>query len=239
MLLSFEAASKRYRRHAREIVAVDRLTFDLDVGESLCVLGSARSGKTTLLRLAAGVEIPDAGTVSFVGRATSAMSRRERENLFRHEIGCVWQAAGPDHVEVVQFVSWPVLSAGKSVRAGAELAREKLSLVEADDFMDARIGDLSPSERMRVCLAQALVRSPRLLIADEPSKTLDPIDRRRIVDLLRSVTGEAGIALLMTAGDATGALPHAQLGSLDRGQLRISQPPVADVLPFQPRAAHG
>jgi ABC-type lipoprotein export system ATPase subunit len=240
MLLEFDAVAKRYMRHAREIVAVDGASFDVEAGESLCVLGSARSGKTTLLRLAAGIEMPDDGEVRFAGRATSAMSRREKELMFRRDVGCVWETAGPGHLDVVEFVSWPLISTNMRVRRATARAREVLRRVGADGCAGARLGDLSGSELLRVSFAQALIREPRLLLADEPSKTLDPIDRGEIIDLLFAVTQDVGVSVLMTAGDATGALPSARLASLDRGRLLMRPRPQADVLPFQPRrAAHG
>ena len=115
MLVTLDNVTKRYLRGPREIVALDRVTLDVESGERLGVLGTARAGKSTLLRLAAGLEPPDAGTVALDGRDIATLSRREHAKLLRHEIGCVWDASGRGDAEALHYVAWPLLSAGVPV----------------------------------------------------------------------------------------------------------------------------
>jgi ABC-type lipoprotein export system ATPase subunit len=237
VLLSFDRVTKRFQRRSREIVALDEATFEVAEGEFFTVMGSARSGKTTLLRLAAGMLLPDAGAVRFLGRATTALPRRELERMLRHEIGCVLENAGATlRREVVDFVAWPLLSAGVGYRPAAARAREALRRVGAEDCAGAQLCELAASELTRVSLAQALLREPRLLLADEPSKTLDPIERDAILALLRDVAASR-VAVLMTAGDATRVSGTTHIASLDRGRLLVEPRHPAEVVELRRRPA--
>lgn len=233
VLLAFDAVVKRYARPPREVVALDGVGFELEEGERLGVLGSARSGKSALLRLAAGLELPDAGAVRIRGRDTRELSRREQERMLRHEIGCVWEsAAGSSRVDVVEYIAWPLLSAGVRYRDAISQARDMLRRVGSAGSGGARLGELAASELTRVSLAQALVRRPRLLLADEPAKTLDPVERTELLRLLDAVSREQGIALLLTAGEATGVVASSRLALLDRGRFRLRPRAGGDVVPL-------
>lgn len=237
MLLSFERVTKKFQRRSREIVALDEATFEVAEGEFFTVMGSARSGKTTLLRLAAGMLLPDAGAVRFLGRATTEMPRRELELMLRHEIGCVLENAGATlQREVVDFVAWPLVAAGTGYPLAAARAREALRRVGAEDCAGAQLCELAASELTRVSLAQALLREPRLLLADEPSKTLDPIERDEILALLRDVAASR-VAVVMTAGDATRVSGTTHIASLDRGRMLVEPRQPADVLELRRRPA--
>lgn len=230
MLLSFDRVTKSYQRRSRKISALDDVSFDVAGGDFFTVMGSARSGKSTLLRLAAGMSMPDTGAVRVHGRATSDMSRGEIEQLLRHQIGCVLETAGPPvQRAVVEFVAWPLLSDGVRYRLAVARAREMLRRVSAEDCMGARLCELAASELTRVSLAQALLREPRLLLADEPSKTLDPIEREELLALLREIAG-TGVAVVMTAGDATRVTGTTHIASLDRGRLLLEPREAASVV---------
>ncbi|HEY6780060.1 MAG TPA: ATP-binding cassette domain-containing protein, partial [Thermoleophilaceae bacterium] len=90
-LLVLECVRKRYLRGIREVAALEDVSLELYDGDVYGVLGGARSGKTTLLRVAAGIERPDAGRVRFLGHDLASMSRRERQAMLRSDLGCVWR----------------------------------------------------------------------------------------------------------------------------------------------------
>jgi len=221
VLVTLDNVTKRYLRGPREIVALDRVTLDVESGERLGVLGTARAGKSTLLRLAAGLEPPDAGTVALDGRDIATLSRREHAKLLRHEIGCVWDASGRGDAEALHYVAWPLLSAGVRHRDAIARARRTLHDVDAADCGGARLCELAASELARIALGQALIREPRLLLADEPSKSLDAVERAAVLDLLRTVAIARKITLIVTAGDASGLVAPSRVASLDRGRLRL------------------
>lgn len=218
-LLIFEQVTKRYARPSGEIVALDKVSFTVAERDFFTIRGSAASGKTTLLRLAAGLELPDLGSVRFRGRDTAALSHRDRTNMLRHELGCVFE---PDAArETVDFVAWPLISARVPYRQAMAEARKMLRRVGAEACAGARLAQLSASERMRVTIAQACVRKPLMLIADEPAKTLDGDEADAVLALLRSIAADGGMAVLMTTGDATRVGAATQIGNLQRGRLRV------------------
>ena len=221
-LLALDGVEKRFRRGARQLVALDGVSLELFAGDFLAVLGETRSGKTTLLRVAAGIESPDAGSVRFMGRDLARMSRRERVGLRRREIGCIWKGERSDRrLTVIGHVALPLVGAGWSRPKAEARAHEFLRRVSAGHCAGAMLPELSASELARVSIAQALVREPKLVLADEPTDTLNMVEREEILGIIRSVARDANVAVLMTAGDATGALRANRFGSLTAGRLLL------------------
>jgi len=248
-LLSLIGVTQRYSRGVREITVLDDVSFELHSGDFACVLGQKGDGKTTLLEAAAGMRTPDAGRVLFQGRDLATAKNRERTLLLRSEIGCVWNRSVPIVVAetVIDHVALPLKSARVPRKRARSEAAAIIERVGAGDYADARVLDLSQFQRMRVALAQACVRSPRVLIADELTDTLDMIERTTLLGLLQGFARE-GIGVLMTAADSHGAVGCTRLLSLSEGQLieaevdRRGAPAPADpgdVVPFPKRTQGG
>jgi putative ABC transport system ATP-binding protein len=240
-LLTLDGVGKRFHRAGHELVALDNVSLRLFAGDYLAVLGSPRSGKTTLLRVAAGIERPDTGTASFMGRNLAEMSERERTALRRHDIGCVWADLPPNHrLTAVDHVALPLVSAGFRRSQALARANEYLRRVGADGCAAARLHELSASEAARVSIAQAIVREPKLLLADEPTDVLNSEERRDILAIMRSIARDANVAVLMTAGDAAGALRATRFGSLKAGRLVLDESAeAADVVDLATAARRG
>jgi ABC-type lipoprotein export system ATPase subunit len=230
-ILAFEGVTKRYDRTSGEIVALDGVSFDVDDGELFTVLGAARSGKSTLLRMAAGLELPDAGSVRFRGRDTRTLRRRQRTHMLRHEVGCVFEpetnSLGRD---VVEFVGWPLVSARVPCGQTDARARQMLRRVGGEAFEGAALAELSTSERTRVMIAQACIREPLMLLADEPANTLDSAEADAILALLRSIAADTGMTVVMTAGDATRISGRTRIATLSAGRLRVKPRTTGEVV---------
>lgn len=220
-LLSLTGIAKRYTRGLRTLVALDGVSLDVEAGDFVAIWGSSRSGKTTLLRIAAGIERPDAGTVTFDGRDLATLSRRRRARLLAEEIGCVWQSARiTSGLTALDHVALPLLRRHSHVEARRR-AHALLERVGAQPCARARWRELTDSDRMRVALAHALIREPRLLLADEPTANLNMIERHQVLALLRSFADDLGAAVVMTAPDAPDLLHSHRLMSLDAGRLIV------------------
>jgi ABC-type lipoprotein export system ATPase subunit len=218
-LLSLAAVTKRYARGYREVEALAGVDLDVEPGDFVAIWGGSRSGKTTLLRVAAGIETPDAGAVTFDGRDLATRSRRARAQLLLAEIGCMWQTGRITRgLSVLDHVALPRFKGHSHVQARRE-AHEVLDRVGVAQSANARWHELSDGERTRVALAHALIRRPRLLLADEPTANLNMIEREQVLGVLRSVAEEAGVAIVMTAPDAPNLLQSHRLMSLDGGRL--------------------
>ncbi len=201
-LLSFDDVSKRYRDGEREIVVLDRVFLELAPGARAGVYGARRSGKSTLLRLAAGVVAPDGGSVRFGGADMAAMSAGERARLLRREIALMSAADWrPNPGEsVLECVATSLGSEGLTMREAKRRARDVLELLGiAGPDTGEPTAALSLADSMRVMLARSLARSPRLLIVDEPAVMANLRERERFLSLLRGAVAERGTALLLAS----------------------------------------
>jgi ABC-type Fe3+/spermidine/putrescine transport system ATPase subunit len=169
-ILRVAGVTKRFGRHA----AVDGLTVDVAVGETLVVIGPSGCGKTTLLRLIAGLERPDAGEIWLDGRLVAAPGRtlvppHERRLGFVFQDLALWP-----HLTVGEHLEFVMGSAGTSPSERGERSREILALVRIEGLAGRHPHELSGGEQQRVALARALVARPQLLLLDEPFSNLDP-----------------------------------------------------------------
>lgn len=237
-LLSFEAVGKRYPDGRAEIVVLRDASFEVFAGDLVGIMGGRRAGKSTLLRLAAGIELPDAGTVRFAGRDTAAMSTLERARLLRGEIGLVcaegWRASHRERV--VDLIAMPLLSSGATLQEARRLARRALDAVGAAGHADELAIKLSTGERMRVLLARALVHGPRIVLVDEPAAMPSLEERDAFYELLRAVASERGAALLIASDDTAPLRGGALQMSIGDGELICTTGEPATVVPFPERA---
>jgi predicted ABC-type transport system involved in lysophospholipase L1 biosynthesis ATPase subunit len=222
-LLSLEGVGKRYRQGRREVVVLDDVWLEVDASDHVGVLAERRGGKSTLLRLAAGIELADTGVVRFRGRDLAKLSRIERARLLRDEIGFVatsldgWD--GSRGMRVVEHVAVPLLADGWNGREAVQMARPVLERVGAEHCADLRPSELSLGERTRVAIARALIREPGLLLVDEPAATPSPGEQDEIRGLLRSV-GRASEVTLIVASEEPAVLRGARrMMSLSDGRV--------------------
>jgi ABC-type lipoprotein export system ATPase subunit len=223
-LLAFEEVSKHLvDGGGRSTAVLDRVTFQVQAGESVGVWGMRRSGKSMLLRIAAAVEVPDSGAVRFEGRDLTQMSRKEVAHLLRTKIGLApmeWHATRNELV--VDHVALPALSVGASLHDAQIAARAVLERVAATHRADVRMGELSPGEHTRVSIARALVRDPVLLLVDEPGATPSPGDRDEIYALLRSLAKDPALTLIVASEDVAAIRTARRAMTLSDGELRSS-----------------
>jgi ABC-type cobalamin/Fe3+-siderophores transport system ATPase subunit len=239
-LLAFEHVTKGYPDGRRRIVVLERVSFAVHAGDFVGILGPPRTGKSTLMRLAAGIEAPDDGTVSFQGRDLGRMSTLERGRLLRTRIGLLatddWR---PGRVErAVDLVALPLVSDGATLHEARRRARRMLDWAGAAEYADELARALSVGERTRAMLARALVREPHLLLVDEPAVTPTLGERDELYELLRSGARERGAALLVASQDRNALRGACVLMTIGDGELCSTGEPGV-VLPFRDRRASG
>jgi ABC-type lipoprotein export system ATPase subunit len=226
-LLSFLNVSKRYPDGGREILVLNCVSLDIDAGASVGVYGARRAGKSTLLRLAAGIALPDSGTISFEGRDIARMAAGERGRLLRAKIAFMstadWRATPGE--SVLDHVATSLGSEGLTMRDARRRAMAVLDRVEIGVTSAAEpTASLSLTERSRVMLARALAREPRLLVLDEPALLPNLGERDRFFALLRSATCERKIALLMASEEMSALQGVAVMVSIGDGELVSTEP---------------
>lgn len=221
-LLSLTQVSKRHIDGRRKIVVLDSVSLEIDHGDFVGMWGPKRSGKSTLLRTMAGVEQPDSGEVSFDGQRVSEMSARRRSRLLRYRgialVSSDWrtQIVRP----VVELVATARASDGTPMREARTLARKALGRVEVADCADERTDRLTLDERLRVALAMALVREPRLLLVDEPAVLPSPLEGDKLYDLLRSLGAERDLAVVIASENLAALSGTLRTMAVSSGEVR-------------------
>jgi putative ABC transport system ATP-binding protein len=197
-VLALRSVSKTYRLEGGATLhALREVTVEIRDRGAVSVTGRSGSGKSTLLHLAAGIDEPSGGQVLLLGRPLSAMSDRERSLARRDVIGIVFQFFHLlPHLSVIDNVLLPAFIAGERPRSQQERARALLSRVGLLERVDEVVQKLSGGEMQRVAICRALLRRPRLLLADEPTGNLDEENGRRVMELLLGLAREEGAALL-------------------------------------------
>jgi ABC-type lipoprotein export system ATPase subunit len=234
-LLSLEGVSKSFWRGPHEAVVLADVSFDVRAGEFVAVWGQRGAGKTTLATVAAGLETPESGRVCFEGCDLACAPGGGAE--IRHHAMAWVQRTGPQSGErqVIDHVALPLLGR-HSPRSARRRASAMLKRLGVGGCGGERWEGLTDGERTLVALAHALVREPRLLIADDPTASLNVLQREEVTGLLRRAADEDGLGVLITVPD----MPHMayadRVGSLSDGRLVLSgEPDAVNVIDFPDR----
>jgi ABC-type multidrug transport system ATPase subunit len=227
-LLSIEHVTKHYRRGRLERVAVRDVSLELDPGELVAVWGARFSGRSTLLRVAAGIESPDEGTVRFEGRDLAHC----RNAVLGRRIGyCQTGFSSSQRGLVIEHVAAGLLAQRISPKQARRRGQELLFRVGAQHCERLRCHELDGAELARVTIASALATAPALLVIDEPTSGVDVLQRDPLLALLRSIANE-GTAVLMSAGDAQGLSGVDRALTIDNGELQL-EATQAQVVPLR------
>jgi putative ABC transport system ATP-binding protein len=235
-VLELRDLRKHYRVGGGEpIHAVDGVSLTVAAGELVALYGPSGSGKTTLLELIAGIQRPDSGAVLVGGRDVCSMSERELDEYRLHQLGFVGQPQqllpGARAVENASLKL--LLTNRRTARATIEPLLERLGLGER---LRHRTEQLSMGERQRVMIARALALDPKLVLADEPTGSLDTQRTSEVLGLLGEICAERGAAVLLATHDPQAAAFADRVCELRDGRLGEYRP--EDVL-FGPDPVSG
>jgi len=184
---------------AAEVVALRDVDLDLAHGEFLAVTGPSGCGKSTLLNLLGGLDRPTAGEIRLHGERVDDAGEARRARLRRTEVGFVFQFFNLiDNLTVADNVELPALLAGVPAREARRRAADLLERLGLGDAAARVPGALSGGQQQRVAIARALVNRPSVLLADEPTGTLDTAAAREVVGVLRERSEEGQAIVLVT-----------------------------------------
>ena len=198
MLIELRNVTKVYGSGPGAFGALDDISVIVERGEFLSVIGPSGSGKSTLLNLMAGLDVPDGGQILLEGQDLARMSDRALSNLRLREIGFVFQSFNLfPALTVWDNVAWPLEFAGvKRARLRAQV-EDVLRRVGLADRHARRPGELSGGEQQRAAIARALVNEPSIILADEPTGSLDSQTGDSILALLSGLNREHGVSIVM------------------------------------------
>jgi ABC-type Fe3+/spermidine/putrescine transport system ATPase subunit len=196
-LLEVKSISKSY---TADVLAVDHVSLAINRGEIICLLGPSGCGKTTLLRLIAGLELPDSGEVWFDGHNMAQVPPHQRD------FGMMFQdfALFP-HKNVAENIAFGLQMHSQTKDEIAGRVEEMLDLVALNGYGDRDVTQLSGGEQQRVALARSLAPEPRLLMLDEPLGALDRALRERLMLDLRRILKQVGVTAVYVTHDQTEA----------------------------------
>lgn len=217
-ILRAEALSKTVQSGDDPLTILDDVSFTVDAGASVAIVGASGSGKTTLLGLLAGLDQPTSGDVWLDGQTLSTLSEDERAAMRQRLLGFVFQS----------FQLLPALTALENVMLPLELAGDGDAQPVARTWLD-RVGlgrrvhhyprQLSGGEQQRVAIARAFAGDPKLLMADEPTGNLDGATGVEVADLMFRLNREHGTTLLLVTHDTSLASRCGRRLSLSAGRL--------------------
>lgn len=196
---------KIYKIAELEVVALQGLDLTVGEGEFIAIVGSSGSGKSTLLNILGGLDTPSAGSVSVAGFDLLNLSGGQRTIYRRRTIGFVWQQTARNllpYLTAVENVEMPMTLDGGKKRYRRHRAMELLELVGLADRHGHRPAELSGGEQQRVAIATAIANSPPVLFADEPTGELDTAASSEIFEVLRTVSRDSGVTIVVVTHDA-------------------------------------
>ncbi|MBI2724090.1 MAG: ABC transporter ATP-binding protein [Chloroflexi bacterium] len=206
--------------------ALDNVSLRVEARQVVIVMGPSGAGKSTLLAIAGALRRPSSGRVIIAGSELADLNDRQLANVRLQRLGFVFQEFNLlDALTVLQNLQLVIQRAGSTKQAAAARSRELLRLMGMDHRMDARPKTLSGGERQRVAIARALANNPSVILADEPTASLDGKRGAEVMDLLQMIAHDMGTAVVMVSHDHRVLHYADRIIWLEDGHLEDREPP--------------
>lgn len=223
-IVAAQGVTREFKTGAGVVHALRGIDMSIRPGEFVALRGRSGSGKTTLLNILIGLDNPTAGKIYILEKDLSRMGEADRARLRRESIGMMFQNAhlfpaltAQENVEV------PLRLARTPSKERTQMAREALEQVGLLKRAKHRGMELSGGEQQRVALARALVHKPRFMIADEPTGNLDSLTGREITQLLRNISHQYGIGMLIATHDLNVVNTADRVLQIQDGVISVAQ----------------
>ncbi|MSQ11902.1 MAG: ABC transporter ATP-binding protein [Dehalococcoidia bacterium] len=225
-MLEARGVSRAFQTGKQQVVAVDQVSLEVRRGEFIALIGRSGSGKTTLLNLLAGLDQPTSGSILFDGRDLAGVSEAETVELRRKTVGFVFQSFGLlPLLSAYENVELPLRINGVGARERRQRVDQVLKQVGLGKRAHHRPYELSGGEQQRVAIARALAARPQVIFADEPTGELDSLTGEAIAHLLRDVSKEENITVVVATHDLRLSSMTDRVLEMEDGRLRLSAKP--------------
>ena len=217
-ILKVEHLSKVYGQGENEVRALDDVSFSVEKGQFVAIIGPSGSGKSTLLHILGGVDRPTSGKVWLEGQDVFAQNEEQLAIFRRRQVGLIYQFYNLIPVlDVTENITLPVLLDGRKVNA--ERLEKLLETLNLTDRAHHLPNQLSGGQQQRVSIGRALMNAPAVVLADEPTGNLDSKNSQEIVELLKKSNREYGQTLIVITHDESIALQADRILAIEDGHI--------------------
>ena len=217
-ILRVENLTKVYGKGENEVRALDGVSFSVNKGEFIAVIGPSGSGKSTLLHILGGVDRPTGGRVLMDGKDVYAQNEEQLAIFRRRQVGLIYQFYNLIPVlNVTENITLPVLMDGQ--RVNSDRLKELITTLGLNGRENHLPNQLSGGQQQRVSIGRALMNAPAVVLADEPTGNLDSKNSKEIVDLLKISNEKYGQTLIVITHDESIALQADRIISIDDGKI--------------------
>ena len=217
-ILRVENLTKIYGKGENEVRALDGVSFSVNKGEFIAVIGPSGSGKSTLLHILGGVDRPTSGRVLMDGKDVYAQNEEQLAIFRRRQVGLIYQFYNLIPVlNVTENITLPVLMDGQKVNS--DRLKELITTLGLTGRENHLPNQLSGGQQQRVSIGRALMNAPAVVLADEPTGNLDSKNSKEIVDLLKVSNEKYGQTLIVITHDESIALQADRIISIDDGKI--------------------
>lgn len=218
-VIELSNVTKTYKLGDEVLNALDNVSFSVQPGDFVAIIGPSGSGKSTLANIIGGLDRPTSGTVTVDGESLSHAKDSQLSDYRNHHIGFVFQSFNLQGTQTaLENVMMPLVFSGMKPKERKARAAECLKAVGLENRMTHRPSQLSGGQRQRVAIARALAVSPSIIIADEPTGNLDSARGEEIMKLLRDLNKQ-GITLIIITHDANVARQAGRIVQIRDGKL--------------------
>ena len=217
-ILKVENLSKVYGKGDNQVKALDNVSFGVEKGQFVAIIGPSGSGKSTLLHILGGVDVPTSGKVYMDGQDVYAQNEEQLAVFRRRQVGLIYQFYNLIPVlDVTENITLPVLLDGRKVNK--ERLEELLDILKLKGRENHLPNQLSGGQQQRVSIGRALMNSPAVVLADEPTGNLDSKNSQEIVDLLKLSNKKYDQTLIVITHDENIALQADRIIAIEDGRI--------------------
>jgi putative ABC transport system ATP-binding protein len=233
-LLEVERLSKTYTRGIEMVEALKQVSFKLEEGGFIAIMGTSGSGKITLLNILGALDAPTGGALTLKGKWQWNIFTEPAATLYRQQhIGFIFQSFHLlDDLTVLENIALPLMLKGIDEKTINQEVEIRLNRVRLRKWNDHRPQELSGGQQQRVAIARALISRPPIILADEPTGNIDVKTSAEIMQLLQELNRDQQTSILLVTHDATVAAHAKRVLYFHDGQIVADQPSTSDVAPI-------
>ncbi|MCQ6959554.1 ABC transporter ATP-binding protein [Mucilaginibacter aquariorum] len=208
-MIKISDIGKSYHMDELDIVALKKMSLEVNEGEFVAIMGPSGCGKTTLLNILGFLDDPDSGSYVFEGMEVTHANERKRADLRKRNVGFLFQNFNLiDDLTIFENVELPMIYTGLPTSVRAKRTEEILDRMHIDERRKTYPQQLSGGQQQRVALARAVVNKPKLILADEPTANLDHDNGRQVMELLDELNKDGVTIIMVTHSENDARYSH-------------------------------